>query len=227
MRKLLLLVILLSLTSATSYAQRGGGRGGGGSHSSGSSSSHSSSGGTVHVRGYYRKDGTYVAPHERSAPDGDFNNNWSTKGNVNPYTGREGTRVTPPNSSGAGRPALVESSPTESTESESSTGSLPLPREAEATPSHTTRSRTSNYAEGVSENVLPSPTIEIAVVISERANLREQPNQTGPVITEVREGNALVLTGQPRVGGWYSVVDVITGKEGWIHGNTIRIAYKR
>jgi len=52
--------------------------------------------GAVHVRGYMRKDGTYVAPHYRSAPDGSFQNNWSTKGNINPYTGEEGTRVTPP-----------------------------------------------------------------------------------------------------------------------------------
>ena len=26
----------------------------------------------VRVRGYYRKDGTYVAPHYRSSPDGSF-----------------------------------------------------------------------------------------------------------------------------------------------------------
>jgi hypothetical protein len=46
----------------------------------------------VHVRGYTRKDGTYVMPHMRSAPDHNVWNNWSTKGNVNPYTGREGTK---------------------------------------------------------------------------------------------------------------------------------------
>jgi len=50
----------------------------------------------VRVRGYTRKDGTYVQPHMRSAPDGNFYNNWSTKGNVNPYTGVEGTKLTPP-----------------------------------------------------------------------------------------------------------------------------------
>ena len=50
----------------------------------------------VYVRGYYRSDGTYVEPHYRSEPDGKFYNNWSTKGNVNPYTGEEGTKVTPP-----------------------------------------------------------------------------------------------------------------------------------
>ncbi|MBX3150418.1 hypothetical protein KF728_09740 [Candidatus Obscuribacterales bacterium] len=54
---------------------------------------------SVSVRGYYRKDGTYVRPHMRSSPDGNFYNNWSTKGNYNPYTGEEGTRLTPPGSS--------------------------------------------------------------------------------------------------------------------------------
>ena len=41
----------------------------------------------VHVRGYYRSNGTYVQPHYRSNPDGNFYNNWSTYPNVNPYTG--------------------------------------------------------------------------------------------------------------------------------------------
>jgi hypothetical protein len=54
------------------------------------------SGGDVSVRGYTRKDGTYVEPYHRSAPDGDFWNNWSTKGNINPYTGKEGTKLYPP-----------------------------------------------------------------------------------------------------------------------------------
>ncbi|WP_293309509.1 hypothetical protein [Pedobacter sp. UBA5917] len=40
-----------------------------GSSSSGSTTrSSTSSGGTVHVKGYTRKDGTYVSPHTRSAP---------------------------------------------------------------------------------------------------------------------------------------------------------------
>lgn len=49
----------------------------------------------TYVHGYVRKDGTYVQPHYRSNTDGNFNNNWSTKGNYNPYTGQEGTRVQP------------------------------------------------------------------------------------------------------------------------------------
>jgi hypothetical protein len=45
----------------------------------------------VHVNGYYRKDGTYVAPHYRSNPDGNPYNNWSYPGNTNPYTGETAT----------------------------------------------------------------------------------------------------------------------------------------
>jgi hypothetical protein len=40
------------------------------------------------VRGYYRRDGTYVAPHYRSNPDDNPDNNYTYPGNVNPYTGR-------------------------------------------------------------------------------------------------------------------------------------------
>lgn len=46
----------------------------------------------VYVRGHTRSDGTYVQPHYRSAPNSSTSDNWSTKGNTNPYTGREGTR---------------------------------------------------------------------------------------------------------------------------------------
>jgi hypothetical protein len=46
----------------------------------------------TYVHGYTKKDGTHVAPHYRSNPDGNPYNNWSTKGNVNPYTGQAGTR---------------------------------------------------------------------------------------------------------------------------------------
>ena len=55
--------------------------------------------GDVYVRGYFRSNGTYVQPHYRSAPDGNFSNNWSTYPNVNPYTGKMGTLRTPSHSS--------------------------------------------------------------------------------------------------------------------------------
>lgn len=44
----------------------------------------------VFVKGYYRKDGTYVQSHYRTVPNNTINDNWSTEGNINPYTGKKG-----------------------------------------------------------------------------------------------------------------------------------------
>jgi uncharacterized protein (DUF2147 family) len=50
------------------------------------------------VNGYMRQNGTQVQPYWRSDRDGDASNNWSTRGNVNPYTGATGTHSQQPNS---------------------------------------------------------------------------------------------------------------------------------
>jgi hypothetical protein len=52
----------------------------------------SKSGTPVRVKAHVTKSGTYVAPSKRTAPDKSRNNNWSTKGNTNPYTGKDGTK---------------------------------------------------------------------------------------------------------------------------------------
>jgi hypothetical protein len=48
----------------------------------------------VPVQGYYKNNGTYVQPYQRSAPNSTPYDNYSTKGNVNPYTNQPGT-ITP------------------------------------------------------------------------------------------------------------------------------------
>lgn len=48
-------------------------------------------GADVYVRGYFRKDGTYVQPHRRSNPNGTTLDNYSAPGNINPYTGNRGS----------------------------------------------------------------------------------------------------------------------------------------
>jgi hypothetical protein len=50
---------------------------------------------TVHVRPSVTKQGVYRPPHVRTSPDHTQRNNWSSSGNVNPYTGKAGhKRVT-------------------------------------------------------------------------------------------------------------------------------------
>lgn len=45
----------------------------------------------VDVNGYYRSNGAYVSPYHRTAPNSTISDNYSTQGNINPYTGRAGT----------------------------------------------------------------------------------------------------------------------------------------
>jgi len=45
------------------------------------------------VRGYTKKNGTYVQPHHQTNPNHTQRDNWSSKPNVNPYTGKQGTRT--------------------------------------------------------------------------------------------------------------------------------------
>lgn len=47
---------------------------------------------SVHVSGHVTKAGTYVAPSYRTAPNRTKVDNWSSKPNVNPYTGKAGTK---------------------------------------------------------------------------------------------------------------------------------------
>jgi hypothetical protein len=46
----------------------------------------------TYVKPYIKKDGTYVGPSFRSKPNGTTLDNYSTKGNTNPYTGKQGTK---------------------------------------------------------------------------------------------------------------------------------------
>ena len=103
--KLIPLVAALAVCVATTHAKGGHGSSG----SSHSSTHHSSTPrltspgpgpgsktSSEHVSGYTKKDGTHVDSYRKSTPDKSFNNNWSTKGNVNLATGKPVTRVTKP-----------------------------------------------------------------------------------------------------------------------------------
>ncbi len=101
MKKIFVAMIALSLALPVfARGGHGGGHAGGhaGGHSPGASHTSKAATGTgaksqhTHVGGYTKKDGTQVAAHDRSTRDGTKKNNWSTKGNVNPETGKAGTK---------------------------------------------------------------------------------------------------------------------------------------
>jgi hypothetical protein len=78
--------------STPSFAKGSAGHGGG--HSGSNSYSSSSTHADHSVSSYVRSNGTYVGPSHATNPNSTRNDNYSTKGNVNPYTGKEGTKPT-------------------------------------------------------------------------------------------------------------------------------------
>jgi hypothetical protein len=46
----------------------------------------------VYVGGYTKHNGTVVGSHWRTSPNYTRDDNWSAKGNINPYTGSVGTK---------------------------------------------------------------------------------------------------------------------------------------
>ena len=46
----------------------------------------------TYVSGYTKKDGTVVQGYYKTDPNNTKTDNYSSKGNVNPYTGKEGTK---------------------------------------------------------------------------------------------------------------------------------------
>jgi hypothetical protein len=97
-------VALLALTPDAVVARGGGGGGHSGGHSARSESgrSHgehrsSSTSDSVNpnyhwVEGYTRRNGTYVQGHYQTNPNDTRNDNYSTRGNINPWTGEPGTK---------------------------------------------------------------------------------------------------------------------------------------
>lgn len=131
----------------------------------------------VKVRGYYRKNGTYVQPHYRSKPDGNPYNNWSYPGNTNPYTGKTATGN--PNTylknyynKSSSRSTSYSRSSTSRTTTSSTYKSTPYRRSSTALPttsrngynnvSHTSQSN--HYVTANSLNVRSGPSTNYSVI---------------------------------------------------------------
>lgn len=89
MKRVLILAAVVALTLSGNTFARGSSFGG---HTSSKSSYSYGSRSDHAISGYTRSNGTYVQPSHATNPDVTRNNNYSTKGNVNPYTGKFGTK---------------------------------------------------------------------------------------------------------------------------------------
>ena len=88
------IILIASCAFAVAAFAKGGGHSSGGhtttTHTT-STTTHTNSS-SHDVRGHTTKNGTYVAPSHATNPNDTKTDNFSNKGNVNPYTGKEGTK---------------------------------------------------------------------------------------------------------------------------------------
>lgn len=68
MKKLIITIMMLAAIASPAFARRS----------------------TSYIRGHLTKNGTYVQPYYKTSPGQSIYNNWSTQGNMNPYTGKVG-----------------------------------------------------------------------------------------------------------------------------------------
>lgn len=92
MKTTILAALLTALSFSTSVYARGGGGGHGGHSSAHAHSSPTNSGSDHAIRAYTKRDGTYVAPAHATNPNATRNDNYTTRGNINPYTLKPGTK---------------------------------------------------------------------------------------------------------------------------------------
>jgi hypothetical protein len=93
-RRNIFAALLGALVVGIADAKGGGSHGGGGrSHSGGKASRGTGASTKSHkVRTYRKKNGKVVQQHRQSDRNGTANDNWSTKGNRNPDTGKSGSK---------------------------------------------------------------------------------------------------------------------------------------
>lgn len=69
--------------------------------------------------------------------------------------------------------------------------------------------------------------VDVGVVNTLKANLREYPSTNAPVVRQIRQSDYVVLIDREHVDGWYNVIHVDSGVEGWIHGDLIDVRWTR
>jgi hypothetical protein len=87
-----ILVLVLSLCLVMAFIGEPAARGGRGGFRMGDSGFKGFSSRTVPVRPHIRNNSTIVMPHFRTSPNSTIKDNWSTRPNINPFTGKSGTR---------------------------------------------------------------------------------------------------------------------------------------
>ncbi len=70
---------------------------------------------------------------------------------------------------------------------------------------------------------MPDSGSDLAFVVAQKANIRENADRTSKVLIQIERGEALALIEREPVGTWYKVIHVDSAVEGWIDASVVVI----
>ncbi|WP_417619842.1 SH3 domain-containing protein [Oceanihabitans sediminis] len=176
----------------------------------------------VYVSGYYRSNGTYVKGHYRTAPNSTNRDNFSTRGNTNPYTGQAGY-ITPDNNTNSTYTRSSYSSPTYSSSSydkKNSSSSNTTYSNNSTTRSSYSNNNSSNSSYSTSTTNAKTTTVneifDIDVskiyalpskyVSARKANLRLGPTTITNILTTVERNNKIRIIDDETYSSWTKII---------------------
>lgn len=164
----------------------------------------------VWVKGYYRSNGTYVEGHYRTAPNHTNVDNFSTKGNKNPYTGKLGW-ITPDRQK---NPWAKENE---------------IIQEKEPSKDNNIYSRNSdNHTSSENTTFTNTKIKEIWYSKEDQVNVRIEPNKTAKIAFRINKGDEFVVLSKSEntqlINGygqdfWYEIK--FNNLTGWVFGKLI------
>jgi hypothetical protein len=70
---------------------------------------------------------------------------------------------------------------------------------------------------------MPDRGADLAYVVAQRANIREESNTTSRVLRQVERGEVLALMEREPIGTWYKVIHIDSAVEGWVDESVVVI----
>ncbi len=70
---------------------------------------------------------------------------------------------------------------------------------------------------------MADPGADLAFVVAQRANIREEPNTSSRILKQVERGEVLALLERAPVSTWYKIIHVDSAVEGWVDESVVVI----
>ncbi len=164
----------------------------------------------VYVSGYYRSNGTYVKPHYRTAPNNTNRDNFSTRGNINPYTGQPGYIKPDSNTSSTHTPSTYSNTTYSNSNykrinSTSSNTDYSNNKARDYSTNHPT-SKTTTVNEIFDIDISKIYALPSKYVSARKANLRLGPTTITNVLTTIKRNDKIRIIDNSTYSSWTKII---------------------